>query len=274
MVTMRNALPDVTSPSSCDVRTDGCAWRLPADESCAPVARSLAKRTLVPLGLSGDLLYDVGTAVSELATNALQHGLGRRRGTDRPVAVCPPELWIHYRMHPESQLVLRVFDPGRAWRRRSNPGGVRVAFDAESGRGLGIVNALFGEWFAQLTRARLGPVPMPGKAVGFCVPAAGLTGTPSQPHITPDWAAGELHSRLASRGIDGVHSLSGGGMAVVFVRPGLTVYCHPEAFRWKDRTGADIRRPLADVLDVAEAVLARHEELDILPSGRPEQSPD
>ncbi|MGH3388950.1 MAG: ATP-binding protein [Actinomadura sp.] len=272
---MRNAPTEEAPPSSFDVRTDGCAWRLPPDESCAPVARSLAKRTLVPLGLPGDLVYDAATAVSELATNALQHGL-RAGGRVADDAGCPPELWIHYRIHPERQLVLRVFDPGRAWRLAVRPGGgAGAGRDAESGRGLDIVNALFGEWFAELTRARLGPVPMPGKAVGFCVPAIGLTGPPRpHPHVTADRAAGELHGRLVSRGIDGVHTVSGAGMAVVFVRPGLTVYCHPEAFRWKDRTGADIRRPHADVLDVTEAVLARHEELDVLPPADRRSPPD
>jgi histidine kinase-like protein len=274
--TMTNAATEVTPPGSFDIRTEGCAWRLPLDESCAPVARSLAKEALTGLGLPDDLVFDAGTAVSELATNALQHGLGDRRETDRPVGACPPELWIHHRMHPESQLVLRVFDPGRAWRAprrpsRSAPTGpqgdsgaaVRAPLDAEGGRGLGIVNALFGTWFAQLSRARLGRVPMPGKAVGFCVPAVGLrTAPPPHPHPTPAWAAGELHGRLTSRGIEGVHSVSGGGMAVVFVRPGLTVYCHPAAFRWRDRSGADVRRPLLDVLDVTEAVIARAEEFD------------
>jgi hypothetical protein len=257
----------------CEVRTGGCAWRLPPDESCAPVARSLTTETLTALGLPRGLVYDVATGVSELATNALQHGLGFGRngagGPDghRRAVMCPPELWIHRRSHPEGQLVLRVFDPDRSWHRAARPGGVRTAVDAEHGRGLGIVDVLFGEWFTQLTRSRFGPVPTPGKAVGFRVSVAGLYDVPPDPRVTPVDAARELHGALAARGVDGVHTSSGGGMAVVFVRPGLTVYCHPAAFRWKDRTGADVRRPLADALDVTEAVLARHEEFDVLPAG-------
>src|SRR5690606_40948107 len=48
-----------------------CAWKLPADKSCASVARSLLSMTMTTLGLERDTSDDAVLAVSELATNAL-----------------------------------------------------------------------------------------------------------------------------------------------------------------------------------------------------------
>src|SRR5690606_32119076 len=81
-----------------------CAWRLPVDESCASVARSLLSMTMTTLGLERDTSDDAVLAVSELATNALTHS----------GAATAPELWVWARATPKPQLVISIFDACRS----------------------------------------------------------------------------------------------------------------------------------------------------------------
>src|SRR5512139_369106 len=83
-----------------------CAWRLPLNESCASVSRSLLGMAMAMIGLTGDVSDAAVLAVSELATNAFRHGL--RAGPRVPMV--PPELWVRVRATPVVQLVVSVFD--------------------------------------------------------------------------------------------------------------------------------------------------------------------
>jgi hypothetical protein len=246
------------------IRTGGCAaWALPPDGTCPSVARFLAGRALTGLGLPENLVYQMVTAVSELSTNALQHGLGLGREpgrVDRP-AGHGPELWIYHRLFPVSQLVLKVFDSRREWIEQAAPAAGPVDTGAEHGRGLAIVHGYFGNWFAHLTRARVNPWAIPGKAVAFSVPITGLCPPPRHPGRSSVQAAGELHARLARRGIDGVITRTCGGVAVVSVDAELNVWCRPNStFRWRADGGGEIVRTFEDLEDVTEEVLRRHEE--------------
>jgi anti-sigma regulatory factor (Ser/Thr protein kinase) len=251
-----------------DIHSGGVsAWCLPPDRTCPSVARALTKRTLVTLGLQSGLVYDAVTAVSELSTNALEHGLGITGPvTGSPTQHgCAPELWIYHRLHPESQIVLKIFDPRREWARTGPPVKWPVASESEHGRGLGVVGSLFGGWSAHLSRSRVSLWPLPGKAVQFSFPIAGLCAQPSRAFLSPAQAARELHGQLADRGIDGVLSRTCGGISVVSVRSALTLWCHPEGFRWQNRDGTYLHREICDLEDVAEEIVRLHEELKACP---------
>jgi hypothetical protein len=247
-----------------DIHSGGVsAWSLPADPTCPSVARALTKRTLDTLGLHTGLVYDAVTAVSELSTNALKHGLGTTGSPSSQGG--QPELWIYHRLHPESQLVLKIFDPRREWARPAPPVEGPAAAESEQGRGLGIVGSLFGGWFAHLSRSRVNRWHLPGKAVLFSFPVAELCAPPAHVFLSPAQAARELHAQLAGRGIDGVLSRTCGGISVVSVRFALTVWCHPEGFRWQDRDGIYLHRGFHDLEDVVEEVVRLHEELEATP---------
>jgi hypothetical protein len=51
--------------------------------------------------------------------------------------------------------------------------------------------------------------------------------------------------------------------SVLSVCHGLTVRCHDAHFTWEDASG-EVRRHTYELIDVAEEVLRRHEELDSL----------
>jgi hypothetical protein len=244
--------PEIGKPS--DVREGGCsAWQLPPDETCARVARSLLRETLTALSLSADLIHDEATMVSELATNAYEHtmiGAVLRSDAGR-YGVGLPELWLY---RTADRLVCKVFDTLRHWNGQS-----RVEEElSEHGRGLGVVHALsYGDWGHHMTRSRLGTWPLPGKAVYFRMP---ITSAPPSVHLTSAEAAERLHLMLAARGIDRVYRTSAGNRSVLSVCHGLTVRCHDTHISWEGASG-EVRRHTYELVDVAEEVLRRHEEL-------------
>jgi Histidine kinase-like ATPase domain len=243
-----------------DLRGGGCCWRLPADRTCAPAARALLKPVLVTLGLSAELIDDVEVMVSELATNALVHGVTRTRGADGsalPVA-CAPELWAYTRVRPASQLVVKVYDPNPEW---ITPAPRKEDDLAEHGRGLGIVEALSIASGRHLTRSRLAPQPVSGKAAYFVVPAPVLPDRPAQPYVPASQAAKALCDQLALRGIGGLRLGHAEDRSLVSLPCGLTVWSeHPGVYRWRDVTGGYQRRPYLDLIDVTELAVQRHEE--------------
>ncbi|MCW2946487.1 MAG: putative anti-sigma regulatory factor, serine/threonine protein kinase [Actinoallomurus sp.] len=138
--TMRIPLTE-TTPSdgeSGGIQEGGCsAWRLPPDETCAAVARSLIRETLTALGLGGDVIHDAATMVSELATNAFEHASPRDPlpPATPQYAVGGSELWLY---RSADRLVCKVFDTFRCWKDAPAP---RSGEDlAEHGRGLGVVH--------------------------------------------------------------------------------------------------------------------------------------
>ncbi|GAA2417631.1 hypothetical protein GCM10010191_30350 [Actinomadura vinacea] len=115
---------------------------LPAENTAPKEARSFTLATLREWGLDA-LADDALVAVSELVTNALQHGL---RGLPRPLPSGPIQLVLLG--HPR-RLVVAVTDPG------TRPPELIAAEPGrfgEGGRGLLVVGAVSGAWgWAPLT---------------------------------------------------------------------------------------------------------------------------
>jgi hypothetical protein len=181
------------------------AWPLPADATCATVARQVFRAAVSDVGLEPDVLDDCVLMASELAANTLHARAvaGPGGGGDRFVSVAPdmggepissaglvpqtpraeagsartmtgsPELWLYLRgLGARRELVCKVFDCYRGWRHGSAPSASRVSTQAVTGRGLQIVHELScGRWGHHPTRARLGGWGLRGKAVWFAVPA-------------------------------------------------------------------------------------------------------
>lgn len=249
-----------------DIRAGGCsAWQLPPDETCAGVARFLVRTALTTLGITDDLIHTAETLVSELATNALQHAPSTGSACSYGPSAGLPELWLYHREQPVPQLVITVFDAHRRWNPHTGPPATPQALH-ESGRGLEIVAALATCWGAHLTRSRLGPWPVRGKAVWATLPLPGITwgawlGTRTAlRRLGPAEAAGNLQALLAARGITHIYRTDSVGGCVLSLRPELTVWTDT-SFRWRDGSGGYLRRPLGDVVDAAEQVIRRYEEL-------------
>jgi len=177
------------------------AWPLPADATCATVARQVFRDAVSGVGLEPGLLDDCVLMASELAANTLHARAvaGTGGGGDRLVSVAPdmggepisaagpathsaatpkavpgcPELWIYLRgLGVRRELVCKIFDCYRGWRHGSAPSVARVSAQAVAGRGLQMVHELSGgRWGHHPTRARLGGWGLRGKAVWFAVPA-------------------------------------------------------------------------------------------------------
>ncbi|MEV0255067.1 ATP-binding protein [Streptomyces sp. NPDC050732] len=95
-----------------------------------PAARAFAALTLVDWGIDGERADDITLCVSELATNALVHGV-------------PPGRGFRLRLgHVGGVLRVEVHDSGGGWPRC----GGAAEDAAESGRGLLLVAALSDKW--------------------------------------------------------------------------------------------------------------------------------
>lgn len=230
-----------------DIRNGGCAaWQLPFDPRSAAIARSHFTSVATALALPQILIDDGELAVSELATNAHQHA--GRTASYEPVA--PAELWIYLRSHPRPQLVVTVFDT-----RRDRPPETRhAALLDEHGKGLGIVTALAAEAGVHPSRARCGTCLARGKAVWFALDLPHHIPT-SHHGISQAQAARRLHTILTGRGLDGLIYADRPGVSLVSVRHGPNVWAESRGFLLHDTHGTRIRRPLADLEDVAELVV-------------------
>ena len=187
------------------------AWPLPADATCATVARQVFRDAVSEVGLEPDLLDDCILMASELAANTLHARAVARTGGggDRFVSVAPdmggepipsagPVPQTRRPAYPAGPrrsvdgrparlprtlaLPARPRHPPRARlqglrllpRLAARLGAVRGpgAAQAVAGRGLQIVHELSrGRWGHHPTRARLGGWGLRGKAVWFAVPA-------------------------------------------------------------------------------------------------------
>ncbi|XVQ08514.1 ATP-binding protein [Spirillospora sp. CA-255316] len=115
---------------------------LPAENTAPKEARSFTRATLREWGLDA-AADDALIAVSELVTNALQHGL---RGLPKPLPAGPIQLVLLG--HPR-RLVVTVTDPGE---RTPEPIDIEPGRFGEGGRGLLVVGAVSGAWgWAPLT---------------------------------------------------------------------------------------------------------------------------
>jgi hypothetical protein len=249
----------------------GCqAWPLPLDATCASMARRLFRESVADLGLSGDVVHDGVTMVSELAANTL-HAQGNVEfdgSRQRPITG-QPELWSYVRSCPTGyELVCKIFDSQRGWKAGAPPNPAQVTLESVNGRGLKVVSELSdGRWGHHLTRARLGRWKVQGKAVWFAIPVAqarGASRLASQP-LTSCQAAKELEALLVDRGVGRklVRSdESVADIAVLSVRRDLTVWCRGGLVSWRGTDRSQQRRPYTDLVEVAEQVVRAHEELD------------
>ncbi len=167
------------------VRAGSChAWPLPADATCAMVARQVFRDAVAGVGLEPGVLDDCVLMASELAANTLHARAvaGTGGGGDRLVSVAPdmggepisaagpathsaatptltlrtpdaaarlvpgcPELWLYLRgLGIRRELVCKIFDGGRGWRHGAAPLAARTPAQAVAGRGLQIVHELSG----------------------------------------------------------------------------------------------------------------------------------
>lgn len=212
----------------CGLHGGSCHVRpLPADATCAAVARQVFRDAAEDTGLEPELLDDCILMASELAANTLHARAvaGAGGGGDQLVSVVqdmggelitpaspPPrpfalaELWLYLRgLGIRRELVCKVFDSCRGWRHGSVPSASLVSAQAVTGRGLQIVHELSrGRWGHHPTRARLGGRHS-GKAVWFAVPAplaharlVDVTGLRAYT-LSADVTAARANERLSAR---------------------------------------------------------------------------
>jgi anti-sigma regulatory factor (Ser/Thr protein kinase) len=154
------------------------AWPLPPGPQAAGTARAIVRSVFGELGVSAAAIDSAQTIISEIATNAVVHGARDR-----------VEMWarVSHRIRPA--VTVKVFDAA-PWR---GPGEFPVPHaapsDACGGRGLLIVDTLTaevgGRWGVHPGRSRLGPEPLPGKAVYFTVPLPRTSPAPADPAPWP-----------------------------------------------------------------------------------------
>ena len=254
-------------------------WALPLNDGCAKAARSILGETLKTL-LPGRL-DDGLVMVSEIATNAWQHGLDGVDDTRAPAGRF--ELAIHRRgTGPYAQLVVAVFDPRPDRTAISTPVLSALARLPETPpgegpppevidhllkdlrirqRGLDIVHDLSrGRWGAHRTRSQRG---VPGKAVWFALPlhAMSLAYRPPAIDRTPAQTAGELKERLTHRGARHMigNDLTGG--SVLSISRDLTIWCHAHTITWH-ADGRTYEYPDTDLAEAVERMVETNEELD------------
>ncbi|HEY3732995.1 MAG TPA: hypothetical protein VGL63_03685 [Streptosporangiaceae bacterium] len=264
----------LSGPAS--VKASGCrAWPLPLDGTCAGVARRLLRESVADLGLSGDMIHDGITMVSELAANTLhaQNNIEFDGSRQRPITGSP-ELWSYVRSCPAGyEVVCKVFDSQRGWKSGAPPDPARVNLESVNGRGLRVVSELStGRWGHHLTRARLGRWKVQGKVVWFALPvsAARAKARLAGQQISSCETAKELEGLLVDRGIGRRLVRSEelvADIAVLSVRYDLTVWCRNGAASWTVAGGKYERRGFGDLVEVSEQIVRIHEELDHPDSG-------
>ena len=260
--------PPVTGPLAL-AQGDCCAWQLPADATCAAVAREVFAEATGLLGLPGELKLDGVAMASELAANTLHaHANVEFDGAGGPAVAGAPELWIYLRRAASGwELVCKVFDSLSGWKDDLVPAAGDAEPDAVSGRGLGVVAALSaGRWGHHLTRSRLGSWKVPGKAVWFAqeVPDTCVPGPLRHSQLPPGRAARALEEMLTERGMGGVLRVqeASAEMALLSVRYGLTVWCRSAVIWWWTPGARREQRVPTDLVDIAEQVVGLSAEMD------------
>lgn len=257
--------------SSVEIITGGRpVWALPHNDGCARAARVIlgeALTTLLP-----DRLDDGLVMVSEIATNAWQHGLG---GVQRP-GEGRFELAVHRRgAGAYAQLVVAVFDPCPERTAMSMPVPAALARLPEPRldespsaevidrlllelqtrqRGLDIVHDLSrGRWGVHRTRSERG---VPGKAVWFALPlhTASLAYRPPSVDRTPAETVRELRDRLARRGPRHMIGNDLDGGSVLSVSRHLTVWCRDHVITWT-AGGRTTEYPDSDLAEAVERMV-------------------
>lgn len=227
-----------------------CTWQLPPDAHCASYARSVLTSAMAAVAFPQTTVDDGALAVSELATNAYQHAAD----TDPYEPITPTELWAWARTAPRPELVVAVFDT----RRDAMPDQQPEDLMAECGKGLGIVAAVASAWGHHLSRSRLAPQPIPGKATWFALPLP--PGWPRSPHRIPSpVAARRLLLLLGARGLQ-AHRHSDAGGSSLITAGGLNIEVSLTAFSWPNSNDHKAVHPLIDLQATAEHVVQQLEQ--------------
>lgn len=246
------------------LRTGACVARALAGDRMVREARRAVRDAASGLGAARQLVDDVELAASELATNALVHGLFEPVLEGGVPVAGLPELWLYVRGTAlPRELVVCVFSPGPAWAALAAPAVGMPDEGGESGRGLQIIAGLGesweGRWGWRLSRARLGCVRGPGTAswVALPLPEDVQAGPPFDVVVVAE-AVDRLAALLRSRGLDGMTCRVSGSAGMLALGHGLTVWVLRDVYRWGDGAGVHVRSVL-DVVDVAEQVLDGYE---------------
>lgn len=112
-----------------------------------------------------------------------------------------------------------------------------------------------GEWGVHRTRSRLGPGPVPGKAVYFTVPVP--PGALSPVRLPARTAAERIGACLAARGIGPLRLTADERMAVIRVRASLNVWVRDTSIDYRVPGLGARRHPPLDRVEVVEQ-LVRH----------------
>lgn len=264
--------PAMRSPTTTVLADAGgcCAWPLPADATCATVAREVFREVAATLALPGDLASDGLLMASELAANTLHaHGNIEFDGAGGWPVAGAPELWIYLRRAAGRwELVVKVFDSLSGWKDGLAPVPGDARADAVSGRGLGVVAGLSaGRWGYHLTRSRFGGWKVPGKAVWFAQPVPGgvVPGPLRGTRLAPGRAARALEEMLVERGLGGGLLRAqepSEGMSVLSVRYGLTVWCRDTTIWWRSPDGRRSEQVPTDLVETAEQIVCACAEMD------------
>ncbi|NKZ05509.1 ATP-binding protein [Actinomadura latina] len=227
------------------------AWPLPPGPKAAGTARAIVRSVFDELGIRPVALDGAQVIVSEIATNAVVHGARDR-----------VELWAHISHRTRPAVTVQVFDAA-PWRGPGEfPAPPAEPSDACGGRGLLLVNALTaengGRWGVHPTRSRLGPDPLPGKAVYFTIPMPAASPAPPAP---APWPVHERVRALAdARGLRPRVSL-GPDAAVIHFTVGLWVWVKGESLLYERPGHGVVRHPVSDAVEVVEQIVRHSEEL-------------
>jgi hypothetical protein len=247
-----------------------CAWPLPADATCAAVARGVFREAAAALSLPEELASDGLLMTSELAANTLHaHGNIEFDGAGAWPIAGAPELWIYLRRAAGRwELAVKVFDSLGGWKDDLAPVPGAAGADAVSGRGLGVVAGLSaGRWGQHLNRSRFGGWKVPGKAVWFAQPVPGSV-VPEplrRTRLAPGRAARVLEGMLVARGLGGGLLRAqepSEGMSVLSVRYGLTVWCRENTIWWRSPDGRQSEQVPTDLVETAEQIVCACAEMD------------
>jgi hypothetical protein len=263
--------PDRLTVTAAALAVGGCwAWPLPADATCAAVARGVFREVAAALSLDEELVSDGLLMTSELAANTLHaHGNIEFDGAGGWPIAGTPELWIYLRRAAKRwELAIKVFDSLSGWKDDLAPVPGATGADAVSGRGLQVVAGLSaGRWGHHLTRSRFGGWKVPGKAVWFAQPVPG--GVVPEPlrrtRLAPGRAARALEEMLVERGLGGGLLRAqepSEGMSVLSVRCGLTVWCRDNAIWWRCPDGRQSEQVPTDLVEIAEQIVCACAEMD------------
>ncbi|MCW2937964.1 MAG: putative anti-sigma regulatory factor, serine/threonine protein kinase [Actinomycetia bacterium] len=227
-----------------------CLLQLPPDTSSAPLARSRLANAMSQLRFPSTTIDDGMIGLGEVIANAIEHCPVQRRADP----YTPPELWLWSRTQPQRELIVSVFDTCRD----ATPQ-IRVAdLLDEHGKGLAMLAAVSQGWGHHPTRSRLSPRRTPGKRVWFALPLPDTWPDPRQtfpPARTAHW----LHTLLDARSITGIIRNDRNGVSLLSIRADLSIWIYPDHFT-VNADGSSTTRPLTDLHDLAEGVVARFEQ--------------